>query len=164
MILYYDMDGQPIQDASEWSRLFESESRILGRTELPGGVQVSTVWLGMDMSFTDEGPPLIFESMVFGPESSTDLDCRRYATRQEAEDGHSELVTRWTGWTPGDGYPDGAEASFLSQFITALEVQSGARPYTEAESFMSDQMVVMYPKEDEVADRLASNEDPLEGE
>ncbi|WP_166903861.1 hypothetical protein [Mycobacterium sp. DL440] len=29
-------------------------------------VVVSTVWLGLNHSFTDDGPPIIFETMVFG--------------------------------------------------------------------------------------------------
>jgi len=151
-VTYYDLDGRPI-DMYEWGRLFEDfERRCIASTELPGGCRVSTVWLGIDHSF-GTGPPLIFESMVFGPDNNVDLDCIRYSTREQAEAGHSELVTRWTGWTPGDPPPEGAEASFLTRFIDAMAASLGERPVTPEESARNDQMVVMYPKElEHVAD------------
>lgn len=158
--MYYDMEGRPI-GMEEYARLFESEERIIGRTELPGGCRVSTVWLGLDHSF-GTGPPLIFESMVFGPDTSTDLDMMRYSTREQAELGHSELVTRWTGWTPGDPHPGGAEPSFLTQFVNAMDAAIGARPYTEEESLASDQMVVMYPKKEGTAYRLTGDAATME--
>jgi len=147
MSVYYGMDGQPI-DMHEWALLFEdTEHRIIGRTELPGGCRVSTVWLGIDHSFGG-GPPLIFESMVFGPDSSIDLDCQRYSTREEAELGHSEMVTRWTGWTEGDPYPEGAEASFLTTFINYLDRVLDPGPEAPGpEPNPDDAMVVMYPKD-----------------
>lgn len=63
-------------------------------TTLPGGARVSTVWLGLDHQFGD-GPPLIFETMVFPAESSMDLDCERYSTEEEAKAGHSAMVEKW---------------------------------------------------------------------
>jgi hypothetical protein len=157
--MYYDMEGNPMS-MEEFCVLFESESRILARTELPGGCWVSTVWLGLDHSF-GEGPPLIFESMVFASqEDHTDLDCIRYATREEAEAGHSALVTRWTGWTPGDPPPPEAEASFLTQFLDALQGALGERPITPEEAALNDQMVVMYPKD--IAERMIEH-DTIEG-
>jgi hypothetical protein len=147
---YYDMEGNPI-DTRQWAVLFESDDRIIARTELPGGCQVSTVWLGLDHSF-GTGPPLIFESMVFGPDSSADLDMMRYTTREEAEAGHSVLVTRWTGWTPGDDYPSNRELSPITEFLEMLEQAEHATS--------SDAMVVMYPKE--IADRMTEKEEEEE--
>jgi len=153
------MDGRPMT-MEQWAQTFENlEYRRIGYTELPGGCRVSTVWLGLDHGF-GESPPLIFESMVFGPDDSTDLDCIRYATREEAEQGHSLLVTRWTGWTPGDEPPEDARASFLSQFLDALDAALGERPMTPQESLISDGMVVMYPKE--IAKRM-KEDNPMEG-
>lgn len=137
MIGYYGMDGRRLT-LDEFGALFEGDQsqRVVARTDLPGGAWVSTVLLGIDHNFSSEGPPLIFETMVFaGPEGGAELDCRRYATREQAEAGHSELVTRWTGWTPGDPHPDGAEASFLTQFLEAL-----GNPHP-------DEMVVMYSRD-----------------
>jgi len=144
--LYFGMDGQPIS-RDKYCELFDSTERFLARTDLPGGCWVSTVWLGLDHGFGG-GLPLIFESMVFGPDDMVDLDCRRYATKEQALQGHDELVTLWTGWTPGDEHPDGAEASFLTQFITALGQAVGDQIEAPGpEPNPNDMMVVMHPKE-----------------
>lgn len=53
--------------------------------------RVSTVWLGIDHSFGDGGPPIIFETMVFGYEGWDDFQLR-YATEDEAKTTHDEVV------------------------------------------------------------------------
>ena len=58
-------------------------------TEIAGGIIVSTIFLGLDHSFGN-GPPLLFETRVFG--GSMDGDMRRYITRKEAERGHLDMV------------------------------------------------------------------------
>jgi hypothetical protein len=63
--------------------------RWLGR-RLPG-VQVSTVFLGLDHSF-GEGPPLLFETLVSGGALAGKMD--RYTTWEEAEQGHARMVER----------------------------------------------------------------------
>ena len=157
MIMYYDMEGRPI-GLEEWALLFESEERIIGRTELPGGCWVSTVWLGLDHSF-GTGPPLVYESMVFAShEDMTDLDCVRYTTREQAEAGHSELVTRWTGWTPGDELPDDRQ---LSPITAILEAMSGMAEGWEHMT-SPDSMVVMYPKKEGTAYRLTGDAATME--
>lgn len=55
---------------------------------------VSTVFLGMDHSF-GEGPPVLYETMVFPAGTVDDRDCRRYRTRAEAVAGHAEMVAKW---------------------------------------------------------------------
>lgn len=52
--------------------------------------EVSTVFLGIDHNFTDDGPPIVFESLVFGGPMADWM--RRYATWAEAEAGHEEMV------------------------------------------------------------------------
>ena len=54
-------------------------------------VHVSTVWLGLDHSY-DGGPPLIFETMVFG--GGLDLEMERYSTEAEALAGHAAMCAR----------------------------------------------------------------------
>ena len=62
--------------------------RIIHQTTL-GGVLVSTVFLGLDHQL-GEGPPLLFETMVFnGPGHEYQ---ERYSTWDEAEAGHNEVV------------------------------------------------------------------------
>jgi hypothetical protein len=108
---YYDMDGNVIT-IEEWSRLFEGDQsdRIMEQTTLPGDVLVSTVLLGIDHNFGLGGPPIIFETMVFGPEGMGEQDMDRYATKEQAREGHARMVTKWTGWTPGDPAPDEEES------------------------------------------------------
>jgi hypothetical protein len=56
---------------------------------------VSTVWLGVDYAFLN-GPPLIFESMVFPRGKLSELDMNRYTTETEAKLGHEALVRKWS--------------------------------------------------------------------
>jgi len=52
-------------------------------------VQVSTVFLGLDHGYGD-GPPVVFETMVFGGKYSDEM--WRYATYDEAEAGHQRML------------------------------------------------------------------------
>ena len=53
--------------------------------------RVSTVWLGNDHRlYGDEGPPLIFETMIFG--GPHDQYCDRYSTEETALIGHNRTV------------------------------------------------------------------------
>jgi hypothetical protein len=65
--------------------------RRVGRDEF-GDVCVSTVFLSFDHNYFDEGPPLLFETMVFGGEYAESREW--YATWEEAEQGHREWVER----------------------------------------------------------------------
>jgi hypothetical protein len=85
---YYNMDGQPI-DMSTWVSEFKNiELRRVAEDKLDG-VRISTVLLGLDHSF-GIGPPLIFETMIFGGEH--DQYQERYSTREQAEAGHKRAV------------------------------------------------------------------------
>jgi hypothetical protein len=69
--LYYRLAGhEPVAepDLLRWSRWFEEAGnarRIVARTDV-GGRTVSTVFLGIDHNFCSVGPPLLFETMIFG--------------------------------------------------------------------------------------------------
>jgi len=52
-------------------------------------IHVSTVFLGLDHSF-GEGPPLLFETMIFGGPEDGYQD--RYSTWDEAIEGHKKAV------------------------------------------------------------------------
>jgi hypothetical protein len=94
---YYTLIGQtPVPvNALEWAIWFEtSESaRLVAQTEI-GASRVSTVFLGLDHRVWGEGPPLLFETMVF-----TDGDGggarRRCSTWLEAEAQHAAVVEEW---------------------------------------------------------------------
>lgn len=88
-----DDDHNPVvmDDAFEWARWFEdTEKRRVARTELDGGVLVSTVFLGLDHNFFGSGPPILFETMIFG--GKYDQYMQRYSTWKEAEEGHEYCV------------------------------------------------------------------------
>jgi hypothetical protein len=92
LAVYYKLDGSTAHTVVscsslyEWVEWFESADRVV-RQEERAGVRLSTVFLGIDHRFGDgPGPPLVFETMIFGGER--DGDCWRYATWDEAESGH----------------------------------------------------------------------------
>ena len=91
MILYYDKQGKPIEFI-DYARLFEdTEYRRIGLHE-SNGVEVSTVWLGLDHRLSGD-KPLIFETMVFG--GKNDGYQQRYSTLKEAQTGHKKAVKRY---------------------------------------------------------------------
>ena len=84
--MYYNRLGEPITDDEYmelWTQPFEKSRRVANDER--GDVRVSTVWLGMDHNYGD-GPPLIFETMIFGGDH--DDETWRYATEVEAVAGH----------------------------------------------------------------------------
>lgn len=92
---HYDLDGNPCSmrtwcDGRQAMRAGDPRGRI-GSTSLRWErgqyLWISTVWLGLNHQW-GSGPPLIYETMVFGPEDWSDLDCERYSSRLEAEAGH----------------------------------------------------------------------------
>jgi hypothetical protein len=102
--IYYDRKGQQI-DIHEWGRLRHGSDETacdeyvrIGLDVWPpldpdaaAGplVSVSTVWLGINHRW-GPGPPLIFETMIFGGEH--DQGCMRYATEEQAEAGHARVM------------------------------------------------------------------------
>lgn len=68
---------------------FEIDDRVVWKTRF-GEVEVSTVFLGLDHAF--EGPPLLFETLVFGGELDGQME--RYSTRQSAIAGHDQMVAK----------------------------------------------------------------------
>lgn len=74
----------------------DAEQRRVAWDEIDGLV-VSTVFLHMDHGF-GEGPPLLFETMIF--DGSDDRYEERYSTWEEAEAGHARAVAmvRSGGW------------------------------------------------------------------
>ena len=72
-----------------WATWMETEDRHVKET-IQDDVRVSTVFLGLDHSFGQSGPPILFESMCFV--AGEGVDQRRYATWEEAERGHDDMV------------------------------------------------------------------------
>lgn len=109
-----------VEDTLLWAKWFgqsyETEERVVAKTVIHD-YEISTVFLGLDHNFLLKGPPIVFETMVFrlfgeirkyeitmpdgttrvfehDRESVEDIDgyTRRYATWEEAEQGHEEVV------------------------------------------------------------------------
>jgi hypothetical protein len=70
---YYRRDGTPFESDDalmEWAAMFENtKDRTVAVTITPYGERLSTVFLGLDHSFSMSGPPILFETMLFAPES-----------------------------------------------------------------------------------------------
>lgn len=94
---YVLRDGTPVEEPNviKWGQWFENagETRVVRQSTVggPSGIMVSTVFLGIDHNFSFQGPPLLFETLVFG--GPLDGDMRRYTTREAAESGHKEMLS-----------------------------------------------------------------------
>lgn len=96
--LYYDKAGKPI-DVAEWARLSDNHKyKTIARTHVGPkgkGVLVSTIWLGINHAALFPGLA-IFETMTFKDGGDAECDCVRYATREEAQRGHAQMVKKVT--------------------------------------------------------------------
>jgi hypothetical protein len=90
---YYGRDGQPITREA-WIASFEDEDAKRIADDKVGDAWVSTVWLGLDHNFLGNGPPIIFETMVFG--GKYDQEQERYSTEAAALAGHAWIVAMVT--------------------------------------------------------------------
>src|SRR3972149_4247748 len=82
-----DENHRPVPAShEEWSCWFEDADRTVSHDTVSWDVYVSTVFLGINHRFGDDGPPLLFETMIFGGEH--DGWQARYSTWDEAVEGH----------------------------------------------------------------------------
>lgn len=80
-----------VTEAAKWlypDKEGKGDNRRVAQTII-GDVNISTVFLGLDHQFGD-GPPLVFETMIFGGEHNEDQ--WRYSTWGEAMKGHEAAV------------------------------------------------------------------------
>lgn len=90
--MYYDREGKPISTL-DWSKLLNDRAYKVVALDIVGDVRVSTVWLGLDHGWGNDGaPPVIFETMVFGGKLDEEMD--RYSTLADAERGHAAMLAR----------------------------------------------------------------------
>jgi hypothetical protein len=75
-------------DVSRWQS--HQERRIA--LDQWGDIRVSTVFLCIDHRFGLNGPPILFETMVFWPGHELDESQERYETIGQAEIGHMRWV------------------------------------------------------------------------
>lgn len=92
---HYILNGhEPVAvDLMTWARWLDKArvERTVNKTDIGHGLKISTVFLGLNHRFGD-GPPLLFETLVFG--GPLDGEQERYATWDEAEAGHARMVTK----------------------------------------------------------------------
>lgn len=97
---WYDKTGAPIEVMAANKLLSDPDYKRVALTRVisasdPGiKFDISTVWLGLDHNYHNDGPPVIFETMVFGSNDRDWADqlCQRYCTETEALIGHAEIV------------------------------------------------------------------------
>ena len=91
-----DEKGIPViePDLMKWAMWFEHarESRIVARTKM-GDAEVSTVFLGLDHNWSHVGPPVLWETMIFGGEHDQE-QLRCTGSREQAEALHASMVKR----------------------------------------------------------------------
>jgi hypothetical protein len=99
MFYSYDPDTHEVtpiigEDAvNQWATEFErTKRRRLFLAEIPPNIRVSTVFLGLNHQY-EEGPPLVFETMVFGGAHDQAWE-ERYSTYDEAKAGHEAMIER----------------------------------------------------------------------
>lgn len=76
--------------------------------EQVGDLLISTVFLALDHRHFDNGPPILFETMVFvDGDAGRDIHCERYCTKAEAELGHWKTVGLAQAGLLRSGMPEG---------------------------------------------------------
>ena len=75
-------------DIYKWGKWVQKHNRQVKQTKIKGAF-ISTIFLGLDHSFGD-GPPLLFETMIFGGKYDDFQD--RYPTWDDAVAGHKKAV------------------------------------------------------------------------
>ena len=88
--MYFDRQGRPLT-VKQWARLFEDWGyRLVARTELAGGMVVTTVWLGM-VDSTIDGARLFGTAVTAG---GSPQEVARYDTLAQAQLGHEQIVDK----------------------------------------------------------------------
>ena len=96
---YYILDEEesPVieTDLTKWGQFMEKDARRSVKREEVHGYLVSTVFLGLDHNHSLEGPPILWETMVFRDGSFRGLIVDRCSgSREQAEAMHDKMVER----------------------------------------------------------------------
>lgn len=87
----------PEPDLLAWAAWFETADRRVAWTEVAPGLEISTIFLGLDYGWLSP-VPLLFETMVF--RDGDGAEGERYATWHDAEQGHKTMVDLVQGTPP----------------------------------------------------------------
>jgi hypothetical protein len=95
---YYMLDAEhhvvETNNVITWAQWFEDANRVVDWTQITSEITVSTVFLGLDHRFAGAGPPLLFETMIFGGPAELDETCWRYSSWDDAQAGHAAAVRK----------------------------------------------------------------------
>jgi hypothetical protein len=101
-----DANGEPVPcpDPMTWIRWMEDAGAVVLAKDVVGPLEVSTVFLGLDHSHAHAGPPVLWETMIFGADEGHDLhDAQwRYRSRAEALAGHARALELARAAVPGN--------------------------------------------------------------
>lgn len=98
---WYDRDGLPVSQVRLGMLLADRSYVRIARTVIMDAADanmvrnVSTAWIGRDQRCDDDGPPLIFETLVTSDADEGTYDelyCEHYATERQAREGHRQNV------------------------------------------------------------------------
>ena len=78
-------------DVQTWAKWYEQADRQVA-FDVCGEGRVSTVFLGIDHRFVGQGPPVLYETLVFGGPLNGEQS--RSATWPDAERDHASMVAR----------------------------------------------------------------------
>ena len=88
-VRYKDKDGKFISEA-EWAGLLENRDYCIIKKTFINRKEISTIWLGLIHI-----GGYYFETMVFTYGDCEDLEMERYASLQDAIDGHERFVKEY---------------------------------------------------------------------
>jgi len=90
---HYILEGKSPKPVSllTWAQWYETADRQI-KHDTVGEIVISTLFIGLNRNWNQDGPPLLFETMVFGGEFDGEL--HRYSTYGEAEAGHDTIYQK----------------------------------------------------------------------
>lgn len=91
-ILNADGLPEPCDDLVTWAQWCGTANRKVASSH-GNGFYISTVFLALDHSY-GSGPLMLYETMVF-EKGGEDVDCWRYATREDALEGHALAIQQY---------------------------------------------------------------------
>lgn len=127
--MWYGLDGQPIDIYAAEDLLKNEAARRIAHTAVTtdqGRITVSTIFLVLDHRFTGDGPPVLWETMIFG--GPDDCFTRRYCFADDARAGHQEVLAWLRGILDAEGTRVITEETFDTQESLATLL-----PSTESE-------------------------------
>lgn len=95
---WYILQGkepQLVTDSEVWGQWFETSDRRVAFDKV-GSVEISTVFVGLDLAYGYD-LPILFETMVFNEPEYEGIQ-ERYSTWVEAEAGHKKIVEAICRW------------------------------------------------------------------